>query len=560
MEDPIKILVTVLGKQASEATYSLADEEFEAKLAPVALYHLLKPEQRPHKVLALCTPEADPTYKILEELLPNLEIQAVKVQGDAEPEKFLQSLFDELPDQPTELILDVTHGFRHMSFLCFLSALLLSEIRSSLQVVGAFYGAFKGPGEVAPLLNLDSLLEFSEWYSALRELQAVGSTRSLERCLESRLSKNQEQKKFTESLRQVGVAYQSALPLELGKHSCDLLAREKAVKKMLDNLPGGGELSQKILQALGRFAFKNELATGQEWKKTVPLNETELRRQADLIDALLDQANYSAAFALMREWIVSWLILGQEESCGDWLNSRSRAEDQLGAFSNLEPTVKAKLEDPGKILDLWKEVSDLRNALQHSGMRKQDVLEKNFTSRVDKIKEGWQKLVDPQPLPKPQLQLPRSIKRLMVTAMGETPGSLYSALYHLKPDKALVVTDKKFKKLALQAAKQARFPVKKLIFLLLDDATGGLEQKDKLIDNYDLDLAKAEEVVHCLTGGSTLTNFISAELADRARSMNVKVETFGLVDRRTREEQKENPYQLGQLLELKKKAKRKSKK
>ena len=50
------VLLTVLGLDPKVATYDLGGEQAESRLAPVALYELLSEEDRPHRVLALCTP------------------------------------------------------------------------------------------------------------------------------------------------------------------------------------------------------------------------------------------------------------------------------------------------------------------------------------------------------------------------------------------------------------------------------------------------------------------------------------------------------------------------
>ena len=52
------VLLTVLGNNPQPTLYAFNDREWEAKIAPIALFQLLPEHERPDRVLALCTPEA----------------------------------------------------------------------------------------------------------------------------------------------------------------------------------------------------------------------------------------------------------------------------------------------------------------------------------------------------------------------------------------------------------------------------------------------------------------------------------------------------------------------
>ena len=69
--------LTVLGRAPKPARYVLDARESEARLAPLALLDLLPEEDRPNRVLALCTPEAE------QDSLPLLEgALGVRLAGD----------------------------------------------------------------------------------------------------------------------------------------------------------------------------------------------------------------------------------------------------------------------------------------------------------------------------------------------------------------------------------------------------------------------------------------------------------------------------------------------
>ena len=168
-------MLTLLGVNPRSAQYVLNDgEPFETKLAPVALLELLPESDRPDRVIALCTSDAKKcTWPILEEELAgqyNLEaVDAPDGNFQEDVDKFLQAITAAIPDREgVELTVDLTHGFRHFSFLTYVAVLYLNALRN-VSVRGVYYGMLN-PNAPSPFLDLRPLLELPRWVHALNAL------------------------------------------------------------------------------------------------------------------------------------------------------------------------------------------------------------------------------------------------------------------------------------------------------------------------------------------------------------------------------------------------------
>lgn len=73
-----------------------------------------------------------------------------------------------------DVVLDVTHGLRHLPMLGLVSAVLLGSVRRA-QVRGVYYGALDiRMGDVAPVLELSGLLAIADWARAVARFEGGG--------------------------------------------------------------------------------------------------------------------------------------------------------------------------------------------------------------------------------------------------------------------------------------------------------------------------------------------------------------------------------------------------
>jgi len=73
------------------------------------------------------------------------------------------------------VVMDLTHGFRHLAALGLLSAFFLERM-AQLDVVGLYYGALdmSPRGEAKPVVRLDGLLAIQRWIDALDRFDQNG--------------------------------------------------------------------------------------------------------------------------------------------------------------------------------------------------------------------------------------------------------------------------------------------------------------------------------------------------------------------------------------------------
>jgi len=132
---------------------------------------------RPNRVLALCTPEAkQDSWPLLEQALSDeYRVESVDVHGGDTQEDinaFLAMVTAVIPEK-AELTVDVTHGFRHFSFLTYIAVLYLAALLG-VRVRGSYYGMLKRDAP-SPFLDLRPLLELPRWVHALDVLRETGS-------------------------------------------------------------------------------------------------------------------------------------------------------------------------------------------------------------------------------------------------------------------------------------------------------------------------------------------------------------------------------------------------
>lgn len=555
--DRAHLMLTVLGRGASPTTYTLGDREAEATLAPVALFDLLADQDRPDRVLAVCTPEAKQASfpKLKEALGTRCLVESVEVpRGDEQDhiDKFLANVTAEIRDN-VELTVDVTHGFRHFSFLTYVAVLYLSALRG-VTVRGAYYGLLGD--STSPFLDLRPLLDLPRWIHALEVLQETGSAIPMAEILDER--PDQSARDNARALRRLSKAYLSGLPLELGQQAGNLVnQRQRPLRRLLrqqHRLPLAKSLVRKLVGELEPLALDGSLA-GNGWKRQIGVSRGELERQVQVINRLLAHDNYAVALGLMREWTVSWVV-SRRTPDGDWLGSdRSAAERMLHAISSVSVGHDNDLSEmlTGEQVGLggfWKHLTEVRNAYAHHGMRPRDLVgDAQFVSTRKRVVNYWKKTLSCLP------DFPVSLGgsphgRILVSPIGRRPGVLFSALHVCRADGddpalCLVVCSRETKGLIAEACERAKYDGR-VQHLMLDDAYGGVVEVERLAKGARGSLIGATELFVNVTGGTTLMGLAAERLAETARRLACPVRRFGLVDRRGPEQQDAAPYQVGE--------------
>ena len=228
--------------------------------------------------------------------------------------------------------IDLTHGFRHLGMIGFLSAVVLEHVRN-LTVRDLWYGAFdmKRDG-VAPVLKLDGLVRVRRWVEALDRFDATG-----------------DYGVFTPLLIEDGVAEDKANCLNAAAfyertHNVSEAARQIGTFRpvLAGPLPGASGL------------FRGRLAERLRWAElTEPW-----RQQRKLAYQYLNRRDFVRAAVLARE---AWVT----KLCEDLGVEGVAFADRKPVVDRFEDELKAGVH-PEHLRTAYWDVTHLRNALAHA--------------------------------------------------------------------------------------------------------------------------------------------------------------------------------------------------
>jgi CRISPR-associated DxTHG motif protein len=559
------LLLTVLGLTPKLARYTLDGQASRMSLAPCALLELLPPVDRPDRIVALVTPQAETTsLPILRNALDGrYEIETVRVpdyDGSQDPrdylDEFLRIAVGAVPrEQGAQVTIDITHGLRHVSFLAYVAALYLGALRD-VRVRGAYYAIFNREPADSPFLDLRPLLELPRWVHAATVIGETGSAEPISAILEV-ADHSGPTGQVTAALRRLTEAYLSGLPLELGWAVWQAGDLRKTLLRLLRDehrLPLANELVDRISETVSGYRLP-ERAAGAGWKSTVALSREELDRQARLIDDLRRRGAVAQSLGLLREWTVSWAQWCSGAS-DDWTNrdNRRAAESALNALTVIldRPSLRSTMSGPQcDLASFWSELRRARNAYHHHGMRRQVVMSDDRDTRTSLLRvwRYWEATLCG--CPDVPLRMPGpSGGLLLVSPVGARPGALFSAVHACRekvgePTHCLLICSAQTESLAAQALACVGYtgtwtPVR------LDDPYGGTAEINRRVDDHTATLVGADRVLINLTGGTTIMGLVAARMAEEARSFACTVRQFGVIDRRPPEEQRDDPYQRGE--------------
>lgn len=134
----------------------------------------------------------------------------------------------------------------------------------------------------------------------------------------------------------------------------------------------------------------------------------------------------------------------------------------------------------------------------------------------------------------------------LLSPLGLSPGLLYSALATVKPHHLVVLTSKKAADPLNQIIKKAKYNGTTEVIYVEDPFTC-FQQADAKVGEL-LDVLKSTPCVINLTGGTTALQFIVQQTGTALENRGAEMRYAALIDRRNVQEQKENPWVIGELI------------
>jgi CRISPR-associated Csx2 family protein len=244
-----------------------------------------------------------------------------------------------------EVILDVTHGFRHLPMLSLVAAHYLERVNKNA-IKGIYYGAWemRNNEEVSPVLELHGLLRLMDWVQAL-----------------SAYDKDGDYGVFAELLEQEGFAAEQAQQLRQAaffeRTTNPIKAKEKlaTVFKHIEGLD----------TAIGKL-FRGELAKRINWFRKRDRHDWELA----LADTYLERQDYLRASLFLQEAYITKNTKGDGDDYDKREDARRSAAEKVDSFRTL---------------------TRLRNAMAH-GLRAYDRQVLTVINQDGLLKDNLQKI------------------------------------------------------------------------------------------------------------------------------------------------------------------------
>ncbi len=231
----------------------------------------------------------------------------------------------------SEISFDVTHGFRHLGMVGFLSLSMLERVRN-LTVRNLWYGALDmKENEITPALKLDGLTRVQRWVAALNHFDATG-----------------DYGVFAPLLIEDGVAADKAKCLETAaffERNFNLKDAERSLRtfqSVLDEpLPGASGLFQRRLS-----------------ERLVWIREPDFAaRQRKLAFQYLKRGDFVRAAVLGWEAVITWECL-----------SRDKSPDEFFARKEVREKFEAELKERNSKeweANAYWNLTAIRNVLAH---------------------------------------------------------------------------------------------------------------------------------------------------------------------------------------------------
>jgi len=426
------------------------------------------------------------------------------------------------------VILDVTHSFRSIPLMASVVALYLKEAKDVN--VSVVYGKYNKETKVTECEDLTPLTKATSWIYAVRLFKEYGYAKELADLIKKR---NEEIYRGSQS---------SKKPKLLGSMSQKLQDLSSSIRL------GSIVAIRKNLTNFFNFIDRNKARIREETEVFVPeiaalldgiekryrvihvksenfeLSEKELESEKELLDFYLQTGDLGMALRLAREYLINvYLMSGGEKS--DFLDRNVRESVSISTFG-------------------YDTILQARNHVAHFGFNKLQL------PSLKKIEDHLKVLVQtpPEQLLESARKTQRNRKRALLTPLGTTKGALYTVLKKISPDLLLVITSKQGKAILSEILEKAEFKGEFRV-ILLENPFMGVSEIDRVVSEIKEHLSDVDEVIVNLTGGTTFLTYVIERAKNQIR-YGRKVKTILAVDKRTYEEQKQNPFVVGEILEL----------
>lgn len=341
----------------------------------------------PEKIYIVWTVEAKSRHN--NEIVKEIEFEEIIIPyGKTEDELYniFEIITSKIPEN-SEIVIDVTHGFRSQPMIMLSVAIYLRLIKS-VKIKDIIYGAFEARDDKnnSPVFSLKPFLDIIDWTGAadffikrndstfLRDILARIHS---ETYIEKREYKATGLKKLGENLKNISDSFALIRPRGIAKGISEMNERIENAKKDIENIP---EL-KPFINILEKIREKYNLLNTLDDN----LFSTEgLDFQKKIIKLYLDNNQYQQAITLAREYLLTLFCL-KEKLNPIKREERCKVERILGGeiekFNNNVNNYYYSRD----VAKLWNQITEIRNEIAHAGMKEQEIPADTSIKRIEDI-------------------------------------------------------------------------------------------------------------------------------------------------------------------------------
>jgi CRISPR-associated DxTHG motif protein len=376
------VLISVIGT----GTYQPTTYQFNGKQSETSPYIIkaINDLFKPDKTFVIMTEQAETAHKSNLEQVCEFEMIQIKAgKNEQELWDMFQVVADIVPENEN-IIIDVTHGFRSQPMLLLAIAIYL-QVTKNVKVDYILYGAFDAKDEngISPIFDLKPFLDLISWSFATDNFIKKGDATLLSELIinihnQAYKSKNDYLPKGLKSVGQklsdMTKAFSVVRPQEILSIAKELpekitqsysdtynLSKAKPFKSLLD----------KITEKFAKFSIDETV-----------FSESGIYAQAEIIKYYLDTKQYQQAVTLSRELVVSKVCSIYKF---DMLTQREQAENLLNSTIRNDNPFLQMTEQGKKFADIWQVLGNIRNDINHAGMRENPIPASSIIQQIEKL-------------------------------------------------------------------------------------------------------------------------------------------------------------------------------
>lgn len=332
----------------------------------------------PKRIIVFMTEKAkSKNGEKLSALLKTEEIIIPEGNSENEIWDIFSILTENLPENE-EYIVDITHGFRSLPVLAIASMLYLRTLKN-VEIKKLLYGAYEARDtetNIAPVFDLTQFINIIDWTYAVNDFINKGDMSGFKDLLNSvhNLSHINKSENRSKKLKSAGTALSELTDAFNTIRLEQILETAQNFQKMLP------ELSEDFKNQIGSKPFGYLVDKINE--KLLPLSQAEGKLFSDLgyeaqksiIKWYLDTEQYQKALTLAREFIISRYMMvyadANDKEKIQFFTIRENYKDELNNGMKLAQQHGHKKDGKGIFYELWEKVIELRNDVNHAGMKK----------------------------------------------------------------------------------------------------------------------------------------------------------------------------------------------